>query len=171
VINTAVRAERKDDYPDVRRVNEFAFGRVNEANLVEGLRSVANPYISLVAVRDRQIVGHIFFSPVSIESDSCLFAALGLAPMAVLPGYQRRGIGSELVREGLKTCERLGYDLVFVVGHPDYYPRFGFKPARQLGFDCEYAVPDEVFMVAELKPGAASARNGMVRYMPQFRGV
>jgi putative acetyltransferase len=171
VIYTAVRVERQDDYPDVRRVNEFAFGRVSEANLVEGLRSEANPYISLVAVSNRQIVGHIFFSPVSVESNNGLFTALGLAPMAVLPEYQRRGIGSELVREGLKACERLGYDLVFVVGHPDYYPRFGFKPARLLGFDCEYAVPDEVFMVAEMKPGAARARNGMVRYMRQFRSV
>jgi len=161
-----VRPESSDDYPGIRRVNELAFGRSNEADLVETLRHAADPMISIVALLDDEVVGHIFFSPVSVESDSGVFTALGLAPMAVLPEYQRRGIGSELVREGLKACERLGYYLVFVVGHPDYYPRFGFKPARHLGFDCEYAVPDEVFMVAELKPGAASAQNGMVRYMP-----
>ena len=166
-----VRPELEVDSYAIHRVNEMAFGRINEADLVEALRQAATPKISLVAVQDGGIVGHIFFSPVSVESDTGLFTALGLAPMAVLPEYQRRGIGSELVREGLKACGQIGCDLVFVVGHPDYYPRFGFKPARQLGFDCEYAVPDDVFMVAELKPGAARARNGMVRYMPQFRGV
>jgi putative acetyltransferase len=166
-----IRAETEDDHSVVRSVNEMAFGRSNEAELVEALRPVANPRISLVAIVDGQIVGHIFFSPVTVESYRAAFTALGLAPMAVLPEYQRRGVGSELIREGLKACERLGYDLVFVVGHPDYYPRFGFKPARQLGYDCEYPVPDDVFMVAELKPGATSGRNGMVRYMEQFRAV
>ena len=166
-----VRSESRDDCPGIYRVNELAFGRSNEADLVDALRHAAHPLISLIAVLDGEVVGHIFFSPVSVESESSRFTALGLAPMAVLPEYQRRGIGTELVREGLKACDRLGYDLVFVVGHPDYYPRFGFKPARQMGFDCEYGVPDEVFMVAELKPGAASKRNAMVRYMPQFRSV
>ena len=166
-----LRSELETDHAGIRRVNELAFGRSNEADLVDALRQTANPEISLVAVLGCEIVGHIFFSPVSVESDTCSFTALGLAPMAVLPEYQRRGIGSDLVCEGLKACERLGHYLVFVVGHPDYYPRFGFKPARQLGFDCEYAVPDEVFMVVKLKPGAASALNGIVRYMPQFRNV
>jgi putative acetyltransferase len=166
-----IRAEIEDDYATIRRVNELAFGRLNEAELVEALRAVANPQISLVAVLDGEIVGHIFFSPVSLESDTGASTALGLAPMAVLPEYQRRDIGSRLVREGLKACERLGYDLVFVIGHRNYYPRFGFKPARQLGFDCEYDVADEVFMVAELKPGAAIGPNGMVRYMREFHSV
>ena len=166
-----IRAESKDDYAGVRRVNEMAFGRANEAGLVEALRPAANPQISLVAVLDDQIVGHIFFSPVSVESRDSAFAAFGLAPMAVLPEYQRRGIGARLIREGLEACQRLGHALVFVVGHSEYYPRFGFKPARQFGFNCEFDVPDEVFMVAELTPGAANGRSGMVRYLPQFRGV
>jgi len=166
-----VRPETEDDYGEVRRVNECAFGQANEARLVEALRPTASPQISLVAVLDDQIVGHIFFSPVSVESDKNAFTALGLAPMAVLPEYQRRGIGSELICEGLRACQKLGHNLVFVVGHPEYYPRFGFKPARQRGFDCEYDVPDEVFMVAELEPGAANGRTGTVKYMPEFHGV
>jgi putative acetyltransferase len=182
-----VRPELEVDYSAIHKVNEIAFGRINEADLVDTLRQAAIPHISMVAVQDggahslvaksrglpvkTSVVGHIFFSPVSVESDSGRFTAVGLAPMAVLPDHQRRGIGSQLVSEGLKACRQIGYDLVFVVGHADYYPRFGFKPARQLGFDCEYAVPDEVFMVAELKTGAVSGRNGMVRYLPQFRSV
>ena len=166
-----VRFETEDDYEAVRRVNELAFGRANEAELVDALRPCAGPQISLVAVIDSLVVGHIFFSPVSVESGDGSFTALGLAPMAVLPEYQRRGIGSGLIREGLKACRNLGQDLVFVVGHPEYYPRFGFKPASQLGYCCEYQVPDEVFMVLELNPGAVNRRRGMVRYLPQFGGV
>src|SRR5262249_30750660 len=133
-----VRFESEDDYPGVRRVNELAFDRIDEADLVEALRQAANPQISLVAALDDQIVGHIFFSPVSVESRDSAFEALGLAPMAVLPEYQRGGIGSRLIREGLEASQRLGHALVFVVGHSEYYPRFGFKPARQLGFSCEF---------------------------------
>ena len=166
-----VRAETEDDYPGVRKVNEMAFGRGNEAELVDALRLAANPQVSLVAVEDDEIVGHIFFSPVSVESGKRVFMALGLAPMAVVPHRQRCGIGSRLVREGLKACRRLGHDVVFVVGHPEYYPRFGFEPARRLGFTCEYDVQDEAFMVSELRPGAASGWSGIVRYLPQFRNV
>jgi len=168
---TVIRPETEDDYPGVRRVNELAFDRTNEADLVEALRQAANPQISLVAVLDDQIVGHIFFSPVTVESGSGAFTAIGLAPMAVTPEYQRRGIGSRLIHEGLEACHTLGHNLVFVVGHPEYYPRFGFKPAAQLGFSCEYEVPDEAFMVVELMPGAADGQTGMVRYLPQFHSV
>ncbi|NIV15430.1 MAG: GNAT family N-acetyltransferase, partial [Aliifodinibius sp.] len=87
------------------------------------------------------------FSPVNIESDSESFTAMGLAPMAVLPQYQKKGIGGKLVKAGLKECKKLGFDVVVVLGHPEYYPRFGFIPASQKGLCCEYDVPDEVFMV------------------------
>jgi putative acetyltransferase len=166
-----VRAETEDDYPGVHRVNELAFGRVNEAELVEALRQAANPQISLVAIADDQVVGHIFFSRVAVESEKGAFTALGLGPMAVLPEYQRRGIGSRLIGEGLKGCQRIGHDLVFVLGHPAYYPRFGFEQAKQRGFGCEYDIRDEVFMVAELRLGAADGRNGTVKYLPEFRNV
>lgn len=166
-----VRNEIEGDYPGVRVVNEMAFGRTNEAELVDLLREAANPRISLVATVDEQVVGHIFFSQVTIESEKGASEAIGLGPMAVLPEYQRRGIGSLMIREGLKVCQQIGHDLVFVLGHPNYYPRFGFERAKRRGFCCEYNVRDEVFMVAELGEGAANGRSGMVKYMPQFGNV
>ena len=166
-----VRTESTKDDESVRRVNELAFEQPNEADLVDALRANAHPFISLVAVVDEQVVGHIFFSPVSIESESGVFTAMGLAPMAVLPEYQNQGIGSQLVREGLKECQRLGHGIVVVLGHANYYPRFGFTPASLKGLRSEYDVPDEVFMVTELVPGALEGRRGLVKYHPEFGKV
>ena len=132
---------------------------------------VADPYVSFVAVEKSQVIGHIFFSPVSIEIGDPTALALGLAPMAVLPQYQKQGVGTQLVRAGLKECERIGCEVVVVLGHPEYYPRFGFVPARQRELDCEYPVPDDVFMVMELKPGALDGRRGLVKYLPEFGEV
>jgi putative acetyltransferase len=166
-----IRAETTEDHDAIRRVNELAFGRPNEADLIDSLRANARPYVSLVAFVDEQVVGHIFFSPVSVESENNAFTAMGLAPMAVLPEYQNRGIGSRLVSEGLKECRRLGHDIVAVLGHANYYPRFGFTPASRKGLRSEYDVPDEVFMVAELVPGALEGRRGLVKYQPEFGKV
>ena len=163
-----VRAEIAEDIPAVRRVNELAFGRPNEAALVDALRAAASPYISFVAVEDGRVVGHIFFSPVSIGSGESAPQAMGLGPMAVLPEYQRRGVGSRLVRAGLEECRRVGCNVVVVLGHPEYYPRFGFVPASRKGLRCEYPVPDEAFMVAELEPEALGGRRGLVKYRPEF---
>jgi putative acetyltransferase len=166
-----VRLENAEDIEAVRRVNELAFGRSDEAALVDALRAASDPQISLVAVADGQVVGHIFFSPVTIESEESTPTALGLGPMAVLPAYQRQGVGSRLVREGLRECRRIGYDVVVVLGHPEYYPRFGFIPASRHGLRSEYPVPDEVFMVAELEPGALKGRHGLVKYRHEFDAV
>ena len=166
-----IRAETADDYAAVRQVNERAFGRPDEARLVDRLRTVADPQISLVAVSQGQVVGHIFFSPVSIELNDSGAVTLGLAPMAVLPEHQKQGIGSQLVRAGLQECQRIGCQVVVVLGHPDYYPRFGFVPAKQKGLTCEYPVPAEVFMVAELTPGALAGLRGLVKYHPEFSAI
>ncbi|MCA1556939.1 MAG: N-acetyltransferase [Acidobacteria bacterium] len=166
-----IRTETDADHVAVHKVNERAFNQANEAALVDALRKNARPIISLVAELNGQVVGHIFFSPVLIESEDSNYTALGLAPMAVLPEHQNQGIGSELVRRGLKACKSIGYDVVVVLGHPEYYPRFGFVPAKEKGLSCEYSVADEVFMVTELKEGALAGRKGMVKYRPEFNDV
>jgi putative acetyltransferase len=167
----AVRPERPEDHVAVRRVNTLAFDRPNEAALVDALRERARPTLSLVAVEGGRIVGHIFFSPVTIESETGIFSALGLAPMAVLPECQRRGIGSELVKRGLEECARIGHAVVLVLGHPGFYPRFGFVPASSRGVYCVYPVPDEEFMLTELAPGALRGCGGLVKYLPEFSDV
>ena len=172
-----IRAERVEDEAAVRRVNELAFGGGEEAALVDALRAAARPHLSLVAVDGGEVVGHIFFSPVSLvpedspASEDPSFAAMGLAPMAVLPERQRGGVGSALVRAGLEACRRAGADVVVVLGHPEYYPRFGFRPAARAGLGCEYPVPDDTFMVVELTPGALAGRRGLVKYHPAFAEV
>ena len=165
---TLIRDENEEDYADVHRVIEMAFGQPDEARLVAKLREVAHPNISLVAVADKRVVGHIFFSPVTIESDRNVFTAMGLAPLAVLPEYQNRGVGSLLVWEGLKECLMIGHNIIVVLGHPGYYPRFGFTTAKLKGIACEYDVEDDHFMVAELEPGALKGRQGLVKYHPAF---
>ena len=165
-----IRAEREEDHSQVRRVVELAFGQPEEADLVEALRRDARPYISLVAVVGSEIAGHIFFSPVTIHSEDSAFEAVGLAPLSVLPEYQNKGIGSALTRQGLEECRRAGRNIVVVLGHPKYYPRFGFYPASLKGITCEYDVPDEHFMVAELSEGALAGRRGLVKYHPAFAG-
>ncbi|MBL8793033.1 MAG: N-acetyltransferase [Planctomycetia bacterium] len=163
-----IRAEEPRDRAAVFRVNELAFGRPGEAQLVDALRGGAQPTLSLVAEQDGQVVGHIFFSPVTIESSAGNQTALGLAPMAVLPERQRQGIGSQLVRAGLDGCRQLGQPAVVVLGHPEFYPKFGFVPASGFGLRCEYPVPDDVFMALELSPGALAGRQGLVKYGPEF---
>lgn len=167
---TAVRNEKSEDYSDVYRVNELAFERKNEANLVERLRHI-EPHISLVAVKDGKIVGHIFFSEVTLEPESGNLKAIGLAPMAVLPEFQDQGIGSQLVERGLEECRNQGFEIVVVLGHPKYYPRFGFTTAKEKEIDCEYDVPDEAFMILELKPEALNGKSGTIRYRPEFADV
>ena len=155
-----VRSERPADIAGVHAVNLAAFDSPMEANLVDALREQAD-VISIVAEQDGQVLGHILLSPVRLTGAGDL-RVMGLAPMAVTPDRQRTGIGSALVREGLAHCQRQGVDAVFVVGHPEYYPRFGFRPASGFGIACEFEVPDEVFMALELKPGALKGRAGRV---------
>jgi putative acetyltransferase len=166
-----IRPELPEDFSAVFEINHRAFGRLEEAQLVEELRRVANPQISLVAVRDEQVVGHIFFSPVIIEGQTSVVQALGLAPMAVMPELQNQGVGSLLVREGLNTARRMGQNIVVVLGHSKYYPRFGFEIASRKGLHCEFPAPDEAFMIAELTPGALRGVSGVVKYLPEFSRV
>lgn len=161
-----IRPEKQEDWRQIFAVNLAAFKSEFEPKLVNAVRKTPSfiPELSLVAVVDGEIVGHVLFIRLVIMSGESSFAALGLAPLAVVPARQRQGIGSGLVRAGLKECARLGYKLVFVVGHPGYYPRFGFVPARARGFEVAFPVPDEYFMVAELQPGAMAGASGLVKH-------
>lgn len=162
-----IRPEREDDRSGIRAVNTAAFETSLEADLVDALRREASPIVSMVAEDDGVIVGHIIFSPVNVHPDDGS-RLMGLGPMAVSPARQRSGIGSELVEEGLEQCRTMDYDGVVVLGHPDYYPRFGFAPAADFGLRCEYDVPEELFRVLELTPGSLKGRSGTVRYSPSF---
>lgn len=165
-----VRPETEADSAAVRAVNEAAFDTPAEADLVEALRRRNASLVSLVAEVEGVVVGHILFSPVSLIGHKDL-NLVGLAPMAVVPDRQRKGIGSSLVRQGLARCKDLGFCAVVVVGHTEYYPRFGFVPAHRYGLRCEYDVPAGVFMVAELEVGALNSASGLVRYDDAFAGV
>jgi putative acetyltransferase len=165
-----IRDERAGDRAAIFDVVSRAFPTAAEADLVERLRDAGAATISLVALRDARVVGHILFSPVRVEGEGASFEAIGLAPMAVAPEVQRDGIGSSLVRAGLDACRWRGHDVVFVLGHPSYYPRFGFEAAAPRGL--HYAEGFErAFFVAELAPGALGGRRGVVRYRPEFDGL
>ncbi|HEY3374046.1 MAG TPA: N-acetyltransferase [Candidatus Aquicultor sp.] len=168
-----VRPESENDYPAVYEVNKLAFGQEAEAQLVEKLRvsSAYIPDLSLVALEDDTIVGHILFSKIEIETQKGPVESLALAPVAVIPERQNHGIGSELIVHGLRRCQELNYNAVIVLGHAEYYPRFGFVPATTLSIKAPFDVPDEVFMALELKPGALSGIEGTVLYPPAFMDV
>jgi putative acetyltransferase len=167
---TLIRQERTEDIPGIRHVNELAFDRPDEADIVDSLRQRDAIFLSLVAFQGERVVGHILFSPVTITSEQTSFEAIALGPMAVLPSHQRTGIGSQLVQLGLEECRKMEQSIVIVLGHPKFYPRFGFKPSLPFGIRWEHDVPAEVFMVAELNEGALKGRGGVVVYQPEFRG-
>jgi putative acetyltransferase len=166
-----IRAEQASDRAAIHAVNAQAFGRDNEARLIDLLRSspafIAE--LSLVAIDAAQVVGHILFSRIHIRTPGRDVPALALAPMAVLPERHHQGIGSALIRSGLDACRRLGHQIVIVVGHPRYYPRFGFLSASAKGLEAPY--PDAAFMVQELTPGALTGVRGVVEYPAAFSAV
>jgi len=162
-----IRSEQEKDRTAVHAVNVSAFDTPLEANLADALRVRADPIVSLVAEDNGAILGHIIFSPVSLSGHPAL-RIMGLAPMAVAPVHQRKGIGSALVRAGLEQCKQLGFGAVVVLGHPAYYPRFGFTSSTRFGIGCEYDVPEEVFMVVELHAGFLRGRSGTIKYDAAF---
>jgi putative acetyltransferase len=159
-----VRVEEITDFDAVRQVNRLAFGSDTEGRIVDRIRKNANPVLSLVADEDG-IVGHLLLSPVSRSpEDPNLIMALG--PMAVIPARQRQGIGSALVVAGLDACRRTGAGGVVVIGHPEFYPRFGFRPASEFRLTCEFEVPPNVFMAIEFKEHVL--QGAMIRFHPAF---
>ena len=160
-----IRFEQINDIEQIKNVHLIAFETDTEANIVDALRNAGVELISLVAEKHGEIIGHIVFSPVTLDGVTKI---MGLAPMAVLPNLQRKGVGSKLINKGMKACEKAGYEAVVVLGHPAYYPRFGFEPSINFRIKSEYEVPPEVFMVKELKKGALKDKTGTVTYHQIF---
>ncbi len=163
-----VRREGPADREAVHEVNSRAFETDLEARLVDALRSGEGPAISLVAVLDGRVVGHALFTGVTVEESPSATPLLALGPMAVLPEHQRQGIGSALVREGLEACRVSGAGAVFVLGHAEYYPRFGFELASRHGLRFGDGSLAPYFMALELVPGTLRPLAGEVRYRPEF---
>jgi putative acetyltransferase len=165
-MNWEIRTEKPGDAPAVREVNRLAFGREDEARLVDDLRSGTHARISLVAKREDKIIGHVMFSVLSIETEHGSVEALALAPMAVVPEVQGQGVGSALVQEGLRRCVGLGHSIVIVLGDPEYYSRFGLSSTLARKLRSRYS--GEAFMAVELTPRALNGVEGDVRYPPPF---
>jgi putative acetyltransferase len=159
-----IRQERSDDLAAVRDLHRRAFGQEDEGKIVDALRANGGSQVSLVAVDEGRVVGHILYSPVRIGQ----VEGSALGPMAVDPEVQRQGIGTELVEAGNARLRENGCPFVVVVGHPEFYPRFGFKPARPLGITCEWEVPDEVFMILVLDETTMSGVTGKAEYRREF---
>jgi putative acetyltransferase len=166
-----IRPEQPQDREAIGDVHRDAFGRSEEADLVDALRGSPAfiPELSLVAVApDGRVVGHVLFTRIVVRDGPRAQPALALAPLAVLGSHQRRGVGAALTARGLERARELDHALVIVVGHPSYYPRFGFAAAGPHGIEAPFPVDDAAFMACELTPGALAGLRGMVEYPPQF---
>lgn len=171
-----IREETPEDVAGVRRVEELAFGRPDEANMVDGVRARGAVTLSLVAVEGEEIIGHVLFSPVTIsdgkrpapKDGEGVVEGVGLAPLTVLPTHQKLGVGSALCHAGLVELAARGHKIAVVLGHMEYYPRFGFQAAEDYDLRCKWDVPAGAFMVKELQEDALEGVTGMVEYAPEF---
>lgn len=172
--NLLIRPESAEDIDAIYALNAAAFGSESEARLVNLLRKSEAfiPGLSLVAELNSKIVGHILFTRIKIISDDQQeYPSLALAPMAVAPGFQQQGIGSQLVIQGLEQTKALGHASVIVLGHEKYYPRFGFIPTTHWNIRSPFDVPAAVFMGIELQPGALQSISGTVQYPREFEMI
>jgi putative acetyltransferase len=162
-----IRKELETDWATISDVHSRAFDTEGEPRLVEALRTAGHLSVSLVAILDDVVAGHIAFSTVTIDAPARPVVGLGLAPVGVLPSMQRRGVGSALIRAGLDQCAEMHVPFVVVLGNPGYYRRFGFKAASDWGIGNEYNAHDE-FMALEFNPGGIPSPAGIARYLPEF---
>jgi putative acetyltransferase len=163
-----IRKENPQDVHAIREVNVKAFGQPQEADIVDKLRKTCDGLLSLVAIVNKRPIGHILFSPAEIVGEGRTLRGMGLAPMAVLPEYQRQGIGSELVKNGIERLSGKGCPFIIVLGHAEYYPRFGFEPAGRYGVKSEWEVPEAVFKILVLDRSAMLDISGVAVYRPEF---
>lgn len=164
-----IRLEQSSDINDIHDVNEKAFGQSKEANIIDNIRKNCDDVLSLVAIEKDKIVGHILFSPVTIEGEHGVVKGMGLAPMAVLPEFQRQGIGSQLVNMGIEQLRKRKCPFIIVLGHPEYYPSFGFVSAARFGIKSQWeGIPDNVFMILWLDTSIMHQIRGIAKYRSEF---
>lgn len=163
-----IRTEQTADIEAIRAVNTLAFGQDQEARIVDALRDNGGVLVSLVAVHESRVVGHILFSPATIEASGRRVTGAALGPMAVLPEYQRQGIGGRLIETGLRMLRDRGCPFAIVLGHAAYYPRFGFEPASGRAVRCEWDVPDEAFMLLVIDSTVMHNVSGIAKYRHEF---
>ena len=170
-MQVTIREETPEDVIAIRQVNEEAFRQPQEARLIDLLRAHGTVLLSLVAAVDDRVVGHILYSPVRLGSGAREVQGAGLGPIAMLPEFQRKGLGSKLIGEGTRRLRESGCPFIVVLGHPEYYPRFGFVAASRHGVRCQWKVRDEAFMLLPLDASRLSAMSGLARYCDEFDTV
>ncbi len=164
-----IRVENKDDLITIKEINNKAFGQPEEGNIIDKIRASGSQILSLVAEIDQKIVGHIFYSEAEIEHDNERIIGMGLAPMAVLPEYQKQGVGKKLINESISILKKKPIAFIIVLGHEDYYPKFGFDKASKYGISCQWdGVPDEAFMIMILDKEKMENVHGVARYRDEW---
>lgn len=166
-----IRSEQQIDYGDISKVNDLAFGQKNEGEMIINLRANKEfiPELSLVYEEDNKLIGHILFYPLDIVNNNIRFNSLSLAPVAVLPDFQNMGIGSQLIEAGLSKAKEMGFTSCVVLGHPEYYPKFGFERASIWNIKPPVdEIPDEAFMAVELVPGSLKGISGVVEFPKEY---
>jgi len=169
-MDVEIRGEDTGDHQAIKLVNDLAFEQPDEGEMIDALRCNPGfvPELSLVALVDDAVVGHILFFPIKIENAGSYETSLSLAPMAVHPDFQGKGIGGRLVEEGIAAAKAGGFESIIVLGHPEYYPRFGFQPASRWGIRPPLEAPDEAFMALELAEGSLHGKAGVVEYPLEY---
>jgi len=164
-----IRGEKRSDYDAIKFINDEAFNQPQEGNIIEKLRNSDSKTLSLIAEMNNKIIGHIFFSSVKIEGHAEIIDGMGLAPMAVLPEYQKQGIGKMLVNEGISILKSQLIPYIIVLGHEDYYPRFGFEIASKYGLQSQWdEVPDEAFMILVFNHDMMKNVRGIAKYREEW---
>ncbi len=164
-----IRQTNSNDLEDIIKVENLAFGSIEESDLVKNILNdpTSYPVLSLLAFYKNEAVGHILFSKATIENNSDQSKIHILAPLAVIPKYQKMGIGGLLTKTGIEMLREKGTEIVFVLGHMDYYPRYGFTPdAKSLGFPAPYPIPEQfanAWMLMPLTPSGVKIAKGKVK--------
>ena len=170
MIDIIIRKETSDDSEAIKELNNQAFCQKQEGELIENLRKKSEfvTELSLVAIHENRIIGHILYFPITIKTEKKVHSTLSLEPMAVMPDYQKKGVGGALIKAGLEKAKELGFISVVVLGHPEYYPRFGFRKASKWKIKEPFGVPDEVMMAIELQEGSLDCGGGMIDFPKEY---